>query len=264
MSRRTDAVVIAMAWLVPALGALHAPVAIRAVPGVLLVLLWPGLGLVRLVQPRRRAVRPELQLIAALAATIAIDAATGLVLDVTTGLTARAWMVALAVVTTVLAIAAVRRALAAGTSTHADRGEPTAISSRLFSLRVTRSRAWAALGVAVAIALGFSAVEFSRSDAAQIERNAGVTDLWMVPVKGDPLAVRLGIDHEGDSTGTYELVLTAGGNTVRRWENISVAPSQPWRTTVSLPSLNKGVRADLLVGGAQFRRVQFNPPRGPS
>ncbi len=87
--------------------------------------------------------------------------------------------------------------------------------------------------VAVAGAFAISLI------AAQQAPSAGFTQLWLLPpatASADASSVQIGVRNEEQTAKVYNVQLTASGNPVDTWTNISLQPGQSWIVTAPLPA----------------------------
>jgi hypothetical protein len=200
-----------------------APKPLRAISGLLLVLVLPGVAVVGAVTRRRPWAAEHLVLVAG--SSIASVILGGLLLDrLPDGLTTDAWALALAYGTVLIVIvAALRRPARSRTPRLRPRhvARPTGRQVALFV---------AAVGIA-AIAVGIA--KASQDDAV---RKTVVVQLWMLKAGRTKATttLRIGVDAQQVPTAVYRLEVRAGTGSPTVWQVPVEGPTQ-WRAVVDIP-----------------------------
>lgn len=222
-------IVLAGAAAALALGSVDV-VPLRAVFALQLILVLPGYALTALALGKQ--VRGAARVALVVGVSLAATALLGVVLNLLpSGLTTDAWAVALAGVTIIAALAALRRRLlererwrAATWRAVWPGGRPAA----LFAL--------AAVAVAAAIVIG-------DTGALHQQREEKFTQLWILPGTSGH-TVQVGVKNGTPAPRTYRLVLAAtpgsgasllGPRVLQAWPRISLPPGEQWQATLRVP-----------------------------
>lgn len=188
--------------------------------GILMVLFIPGYVLTLAILPHldRATV-----LLLSLGISLSMDVIGGLLLHYTSwGLQPASWAIWLSSITLLgCPIAAHRRASLSK--------QPTASRSAM------PAGNWMMIvGVALSAIIIFTAITIARDSA--ISSGTTFTQLWAVPaIDKDGYAIQIGIRNEELNTIRYNLVAESRGTTINNWDNISLAPGENWKTSLSLP-----------------------------
>lgn len=229
-----------------------APV-LRAVLGIYLVIVGPGLAFTTALLPVKQLGTAE-HVLAALAASIALAVIGGLILDATPwGLQPISWSVILGGATVAVSFAALLRLrrtagmnsgteIKASTRVPAGDSAPATNSAHLSTLRM-------ALPVVATVLLGL-AIYVARVPAAA-EAYQGYTTLWLAPdgeQAGSSLAVyrgaRIGVQSEEFAPTSYRLVVRVNGQVANVWPELRLEPNQAWQAQLVLPE-QKGTGMEL-------------------
>ena len=197
----------------------------RIALGLPLALALPGYALTAALFPAPTLGLAE-RLTLTLGTSLAMLAMVGLALNATPqGLTPATWAIALATVTLVAALVAVRRRQA-----HAFES----VRSPLGGLPAEQ---WSAFGLA---ALALTAALLIARSGALAPPGAGFTQLWMLRgTQPAANAVRIGVTNSERSTLTYRLDLESGSQVQNTW-TFALAPGQSWQTTTSVNPIPAG------------------------
>ena len=194
--------------------------ALRAVSGMLLVLVLPGYAMTAAGFPRPGLGLAE-RILFSVGLSLVVAVLGGFLLNWTPwGLQGGSWLGLLWGTT-----------LAASLVAFARRQRDPAVTANPVSPGLSRRQglmlALAALGVVVA--LGFSRTP------TPLDRSQGYTLLWMLPVEdGRRNAVRLGVSSMESSVTHYRLELRVDGQTVHEWPSIGLAPGEKWESSAEL------------------------------
>lgn len=246
LSASTDPVISVVLPLAVA-GAVFGPRPVATIAGLVLVLVLPGLAMLRLVDARLEV--PELEyLILTPAISIATAIVTGLALQaVSFRLTTANWAIALGLILVAcqIAVLLLRRASEpppAESVVAARRGAPVAACAMAF---VTGGLVAGAFVVAAA------------SERATPSRP--FTQLWIVRPEGaQPAdAVRIGVRSFETRPMRYTLSVATQGRVVRKYA-VTLRPGEGWRHTLA-SRRNAEVEVTLARGGSAYRRVRLAP-----
>jgi uncharacterized membrane protein len=246
--------------------------ALRAVLGIYLVLVGPGLAFTTALLPAKQLGTAE-HMLAALAASIALAVISGLILDATSwGLQPISWSVILGGATVAASFAALLRLrrtagmnsgteIKASTRVPADDSAPAANRAHLSTLRI-------ALPVVAIVLLGL-AIYVARMPAAA-EAYQGYTTLWLAPdgkQVGSSVAVhrgaRIGVQSEEFAPTSYRLEVRVNGQVANVWPELRLEPNQTWQAQLVLPDAARAameVEAILYrvdAPGIVYRQVRF-------
>lgn len=228
---------------------------LRAVLGVYLVLVGPGLAFTTALLPPKQLGTAE-HVLATVVTSIALAVIGGLVLDATPwGLQPVSWSVLLGGVTLVASLAALLRLQRlAGTGTSGSRGTGDD-GHRRQSLPSPRGLHVPTLRLAlplVALALLGLAIYVARIPAPA-ERYQGYTTLWLAPdgeQAGTRTGARLGIQSGEFEPTSYRLEVRVNGQVAHVWPDLRLEPNQAWLAQLVLPDAG---RAALEVNALLYR-----------
>lgn len=227
---------------------------LRAVLGVYLVLVGPGLAFTTALLPPKQLGTAE-HVLTTIVASIALAAIGGLLLDVTPwGLQPISWSVILAAVTVVASLAALLRLQRLGSRSG---GMRSGGNMQVPTLRL-------ALPI-VAMALLALAIYVARMPAPA-ERYQGYTTLWLAPdgqQAGTQTGARLGIQSGEFEPTSYRLEVRVNGQVANVWPDLRLEPNQVWQAQLALPDAGRTaleIEAFLYRSDAPrvvYRQVRF-------
>lgn len=223
MSHRSSGLLAAMALAVAAALATLLPESSppRVLLALALVLALPGYALVAAAFPARTLGAAERALLT-VGLSLSVGVLGGFALNLTPwGLTARSWAALLGAITLVAgAVGLTRR----------QRHPSGAASVVRWRLTLSDGLCFGLAALVIVLALGEAHTSAAR------QPSAGFTQLWLLPAgEAEQDAFRLGIKNMQASPTSYRLRVTAGGEALREWLAITLAPGETWETTVALP-----------------------------
>lgn len=223
MRREAQLLVAALAAFLAAVLVLAGPQPLRALGGLVLVLVLPGAALVAALTRRRPWAAEHLLL--AVASSVAACVLGGLLLDrLPAGLTTATWALALAyatVATVALGALRPRRPLASAPLRPRRLARPT---GRQLGL------------LAAAVALAAVAVGIARASEEDTVRRTPVLQLWMLRSSSSPASttLRIGVDAHHVAAAVYRLEVRSQGAPPTVWQVPVEGPTQ-WRAIVEVP-----------------------------
>lgn len=240
--------IAALAFLAAVAVLTDAPQPLRAVAGILLVLVLPGAALAAAVTHRQPWPAELLMLVTA--SSIAVVVLGGLLLDrLPDGLTTDSWALALAYATVVVVILAALR-----------RPGRALLTLRLRPRPLPRPVGRQIALLATAAALAAAAVGIARAGEASARRETPVVQLWMLQAPGgQTTTLRIGVDARYAGTSLYRLEIRAGGGAPTVWQ-VPIDGRTEWRAIVEIPN-GARQRVDALLfaedaPGTVVRRVR--------
>jgi uncharacterized membrane protein len=248
--RRDLTLVVALACLAFVAALLSAPVLVRAVLLVPLVLALPGYALAATLFPPG-SISPAERGVYAVGLSIAVTAIGGLLIQLVLGLDRDIWAAFLAAVT----IAAAARGLRDG-----ERERMT------FSLaKVPRSLPVAIAVFLAAAVIAAMAIASAGNGLRDAQAKIHFTDFWMIPDRvGGPTAESFTVglrSHEGRVTH-YTVRLSSQGSPLAT-EYLTLRAGQQWER--SFPVVNELQRVPVLAklsrDGLPYRSLDLTPPR---
>jgi uncharacterized membrane protein len=249
--RRDLALVAALAFAGLLAAVLQAPVVVRAVLLVPLVLVLPGYAIAANLFARG-TIGPIERAVYSITLSIAVVAVGGLLIQLVLDLDRDVWAVFLAAVTIYAALRL------RGESP----GEPIAWPQAIPWPLPVATVAFVLAGVIAGLAIA-SAGEGLREAQAKIR----FTDFWLLPDGAGPLAsggtrLRVGLrSHEGRPV-RFGLQLSRDGRTIAR-RSLRLRAGEEWTRTFVVPEAPRGVPvlASLAREGQPYRRLDVVPPR---
>ena len=258
--------------------------ALRAVLGIYLVLVGPGLALTTALLPAQRLGTAE-HVLAALAASIALAILGGLVLDATPwGLQPISWSVVLGGVTVAASLAALLRVRSAGDAEERGRRDACAPEAECGAWGTEDDAASAeggalgssgrvpglrlALPAAAIVLLGL-ALYVARIPPAAAGYQ-GYTTLWLAPngeQAGARTGARIGVQSGEFDDTSYRLEVRVNGQVANVWPELRLEPNQAWQAQLALPDAGRTameVEARLYRTDAPrivYRQVRFGVGR---
>jgi len=172
----------------------------------------------------------------------------GLVLNLTTGLTAKSWAVA----TGVLAALAAAGLLAVRYARRREAGRTWRGEQQSVTQQDLRSSLPAAGYLLLALGLAAGAVVLAARSAGW-QHTPGFAQLWLVPGKG---TATLGVRNNYPDAETFRLVLRRGGAITGDWQ-LRLAASQSWQQVVAAPAGTP--LAARLISPSQALSVEVTP-----
>lgn len=223
-----------------------APYAARAAGGTLLVLVLPGIALIRAFAGRR-SVDPLPLVVFAVGLSLALTVMCGLALNlIPSGVTARGMGTALGVLTLLGCVVGLVRERPAPPRIHLLRGPMTQLLLLLPALAIT-----------------VAAFEVARGGAADVQRGESFTQLYALPLRTPGGAV-IGLQSHERRKTTYRLEVRRGGELVRTWPRITLAPGQSRRILLSLTLSSTGRLSARLFRSDRprvvYRRIHITLP----
>jgi uncharacterized membrane protein len=248
--RRDLTLVVALACLAFVAALLSAPVLVRAVLLVPLVLVLPGYALSAILFPPG-TVSPAERGVYTVGLSIAVTAIGGLLIQLVVGLDRDVWAAFLSIVT----IAAGVRGLRDG-----ERGRTT-----LSLARMPRSLPVAIAFFLVAAVVAAMAIASAGSGLRDAQAKIHFTDFWLIPDNnGGPTAESFAVglrSHEGRPTH-YTVRLSSEGQPLAT-EYVTLRAGQQWER--SFPVANSLERVPVLArlsrDGLPYRSLDVTPPR---
>lgn len=249
--------VLALPWGAPIL---------RAILGVSLVLIGPGLAVTTVLLPVKQLGSAE-HVLTACVTSIALTVLGGIVLNATPwGLQPLSWLALLGGMTVAAALTALVRLrrirMGAGGRLGSAASSRRGGESSAQGVQVPTARL--ALPM-VAILLLALAVYVARipAPAAQFQ---GYTTLWMAP-NGEQAApgVRIGVQSAEFEPAGYRLEVRVNGQVSGVWPDLALAPNQAWQTQVVLPETGgAGIELEALLYRNDaprivYRQVRYSP-----
>ena len=227
--RWVSLLVVTMALVGGALAWVDAPLILRAVPTVLLVVYLPGLALANVLLPGAIIGRSE-RVVVAIGLSLIVVVAAGLIFNVSIGLSREAFIVTLVAVAVVGSLIAILRAPQkfAGTRPPSTRRVP------VYSMIL--------LGLAsflVVAALTVAALAQTNQPAAQF------TELWALP-RANFEQVEVGIRNLESGERTYRLEIRTGQRLVSEWADILLPVAQTWTQTIDVAAIGE-LEGDLTI-----------------
>ncbi|HEX6288955.1 MAG TPA: DUF1616 domain-containing protein [Herpetosiphonaceae bacterium] len=220
--------------------------ALRALLGLLLVLVLPGYALTAALFPDRALPRTD-RMLFTVGFSLGVTILGGFGLNWTPwGLQRVSWTILLSYITLGGCLVALIRRPAL----------PLSARRTTFGLSVGQGL----LFVLAALAI-IGALVIARSEAAQ-HPAPNVVQLWILPAE-QTQGVRLGVITKGPQAGRYRLVVQRGGYIIREWPDLALAANERWEATVDLPQRQPGagpVEARLYRAtepSAVYRRVML-------
>lgn len=238
MDARRGYLVLACAGVVSGVvAATDGPVLVRAVPGLLLVLLFPGLGLTGALLSHRTLSLPE-RLLVALGSSLMVVVLAGLAMNLTPGgLRLETSVAVLTAVTVTTSIVAHLRA----------RDEPAATAPAPTAPAVRPGRsALFGLGATLTVAAFVVAVWGATNQPV-----ANFTELWAIP-RSDPPGLEVGVRNLEAGPRSYRLELESDGRVVQDWSLIELSAGETWSETLPVAPLGidrTDLRARLFLSG---------------
>lgn len=97
----------------------------------------------------------------------------------------------------------------------------------------------------------------SRGQSAQ--NNENFTQLWLLP--GESQTVTVGVRNFEYQDATYRLEITAGGQMIEVFDDLTLDDREEWQRRLPLADANQPVSADLYIEGEDeaYRSVTLNP-----
>jgi uncharacterized membrane protein len=212
--------------------------AIRAASAILLLLALPGCATALALFPRRSDDVARMLLLT-FGLSMSLDVLVALALNLTVGLTASTWAIALAAVTGTACVVGLRRST----------GDAPAVP-RAFP-RLRRSDAvlgvLATVGICVAIVVGRTPLPATNAQ--------GYTALWLVPVdRGGSPRIRVGVTSGEVHHMTYRLVVRSGAHVIYEDPEIELAPGQRVEHVLSLSDRSGRLRVEAQLYRARSLR----------
>lgn len=239
---------------------------LRAILGVCLVLMGPGLAVTTALLPLKQLGSAE-HVLAACATSIALTVFGGIVLNATPwGLQPLSWFALLGGVTVAAALAALvrLRRIRIGVGGRQGNAASSLRGGESSTQGVQVPTARLALPMIAILLLGL-AVYVARipAPAAQFQ---GYTTLWMAP-NGEQAApgVRIGVQSAEFEPAGYRLEVRVNGQVSGVWPDLALAPNQAWQTQVALPETDMaGMKLEALLYRNDaprivYRQVRFSP-----
>ena len=232
---------------------------LRAVLGVCLLLIAPGLALTAALLPPQQLGSAE-HVLAILTSSIALAVIGGIVLNATPwGLQSLTWLALLGGMTAVAALYALVRLRRRKIRAEAgpERHDTTAPAS---AWPVPTARL--ALPLVAIVLLGL-AIYVVRTPAPA-DQFQGYTTLWMAP-NAEPAApgARIGVQSAEFEPTSYRLEVRVNGQVAGEWPDLTLAPNQAWQTQVMLPPGGEtGMKVEALLYRSDapqivYRQVRF-------
>lgn len=223
---------------------------LRAVLGVCLVLVGPGLAVTAALLPPQQLGSAE-HLLAVFVTSIALAVIGGIVLNATPwGLQPLSWAALLGGVTVAAALVALVRLRARrmragdrprGRRSASTRGAEYAASApQLPTARL-------ALPIVALVLLGMG-VYVARMPAPA-DRFQGYTTLWMAP-NAEQVApgARISVQSAEFEPTSYRLEVRVNGQVTGVWPDLTLAPNQSWQTQIALPEVGgNGMELEALL-----------------
>jgi hypothetical protein len=105
-----------------------------------------------------------------------------------------------------------------------------------------RWSAWHAVNFGAAAAIAAVAVGLTIF-SANVQKYPGYTQLWLSPLRNNPVSASLGVTNQQGSTTRYRLVLLRKGRVNSTW-NLTLTNGQTWQRTISFTD-RYSIAADL-------------------
>lgn len=226
MSPRQGYLLLGIAGLAcGAVAAMDIVAPLRAIPGLLLALLLPGLGLAGALLPHRALGRAE-RLLVALGTSLVSIILAGLILNVTPGgLRPEPLVVTLAAVTIISSVFAYRRA---GNERKLAPVEPAVVEP----IRGAHPFGLFGLGAALTAAAFMLAVWGATNQPV-----AYFTELWAIPRAGSE-RLEVGVRNLEAEPKSYRLEIESDGRLLEDWPLIELSPGETWSETLTLAGLD--------------------------
>ncbi len=238
---------------------------LRAVLGVCLVLVGPGLAVTAALLPPQQLGSAE-HVLAVFVTSIALAVIGGIVLNAAPwGLQPLSWAALLGVVTLAAALVALvrlrGRRMRAGARPRSRRGGSTPGAQYTASApQVPTARL--ALPIVALVLLGM-AVYVARMPAPA-DRFQGYTTLWMAPnAEQTAQGARIGVQSAEFESTSYRLEVRVNGQVAGIWPDLTLAPNQAWQAQVALPeATGAGMEVEALLYRSDapwivYRQVRF-------
>jgi uncharacterized membrane protein len=244
--RRDLVLVVALACAGFLVALLSAPVWLRSVLLVPLVLILPGYALAaNLFAPR--SVSPGERSVYVVVLSIAVAALGGLIVQLAIGLDRRSWAVLLATVTVLAAVRGIRETPREPAPVPAMPWRPALVAAAFLIASLIAGLAIASAG----------------DGLHEAQSKIRFTAFWLLPSLGaEGATVVVGArSHEGRPTD-YELRLRQGGRSLAS-EDLTLVAGERWERSYPVTAAPSGetVTATLLREHRPYRRLDLTPPK---